>query len=259
MNTQFPRSVRVIFDEFGPHVPYAVNLAELLQVPIEVFGPLPDATLLAGGALQHRAPHQLRAVMHQRIGAHVRALLTGKSNIDVRTHIEDMRLGDGYIVVSCATDTHQDVPVLSPAGERSVFRETKGPIFVPLGDGPSGLVGATQGIKVAAQLNTPIVFWHTTWRNARVTDDEPRLHITVSAEQVIANAEALASAAGIAYSTQCVCADDVVQGIIRAAQHVGASLVVMARGGHKLFGTYTDRVRARNCPIPMLMIPEETK
>lgn len=257
MGTSFPKSVRVMFDEFGPHLPYAANLAELLRVPVAVFAPLPDIALRSGGVLLGLADYQLRAEMHGRIGAHTRAYLTQGQRTEVHTHIEESRFGNGYVFVSCDTDSYMHIPVLSPAGETKVFRGTKGPVFAPLGDGPSGVIGARHGVELAKRLGTDIVFWHTTWQNTAVASDDPRTHVTPNAEDVIAQAEALARDAEVTHTTQCVCVDDVVQGIIGAAQRAGASLVVMARGGHKISGTYTDRVRARNCPIPMLTLPKE--
>ena len=256
MGPLFPKSIRVMFNEFGPHLPYAVNLAELLCVPAAVFAPLPDACLYSGSNLLGLADYQLRARMHGRIESHARAYLTAGNKTPIHTHIEDSRFGDDYLFVSCDTNAYAHIPVLSPAGELKVFRGTKGPVFVPLGDGPSGIIGAQYGVQLAKRLETSVVYWHTTWRNTAITESDPRAHVTPNAEAVIVRAEAIARGAGVTHATQCVCVDDVVQGIIGAAQHAGASLVVMARGGHKISGTYTDRVRARNCPIPMLTLPK---
>lgn len=253
----FPGKIRVEFSEFGPHVPYAANLAELLGVPLSLCIPTPEHFIGEAALLLRANPLILRMLIRERATLAVHKFLSDPARIPVHTTTVISTPDMHDIVVSCGTKDHAGTPILSPAGERAVFRTKRGGIFVPFGDGPSGLVGATYGAVLAKRLDANVILWHTTWRNGAVASDAPEDHLVASARGVMEQSQSILHEAGVRFTTYCECKPRLVEGLISSALTLGASLIVMAQGAHKEFGTYTDRVRARNCPIPMLIVPKE--
>ncbi len=258
MASLFPKQIRVVFDEYSVHVPYAVNLAELLGIPVTVNAPVPKRHTDEAASLLGREAWHMRAAMHRRVEHAARKYLNTPDAIAVYTAIEAPTQTRDNLYVSCDTLAHRGTPVLSPGGERVVFRgNKKGAIFVPVGDGPSGIVGTKYATVLAQRLNTNIILWHTTWRDEKVRSDDPADHVSKEAQCVLNETTMLVKESGVPVTMTIECAPTVIEGIIGAALRSGASLIVMAQGTHKEFGAYTDRVRARNCPIPMLIIPKE--
>lgn len=255
--TIFPAKIRVEFSEFGPHVPYAANLAELLGVPLSLCIPTPEHFIGQAALLQRSNPLILRLLIRERAALVAQKFLGSPLRIPVHTTTVTSAPDAHDIVVSSCTKEHAVAPVLSPAGEHTVFRTKHGGIFVPFGDGPSGVIGATYGAVLAKRLSTNVILWHTTWRNSTVTSADPKDHLIESAKAVMEQSQQILHEAGVPFTTHCECKPRLVEGLIGSALYLGASLIVMAQGAHKEFGTYTDRVRARNCPIPVLIIPKE--
>lgn len=253
----FPGKVRVEFSEFGPHLPYAANLAELLRVPLAVCIPTPEHVIGEAALLLRTNPLVFRLLIRERAALAVQKFLSDPNRIPIHTTTVTSAPDMNDIVVACDASDHADAPVLLPRGERAVFRTKRGGIFVPFGDGPSGIVGATYGAHLAKRLSTSVILWHTTWRNNAVASHVPEDHLIGSARAVMERSQSILREAGVPFTTHCECKPRLVEGLIGSALYLGASLIVMAQGAHKVFGTYTTRVRARNCPIPMIIIPKE--
>lgn len=253
----FPGKVRVEFSEFGPHLPYAANLAELLDVPLSLCIPTPEHVIGEAALLLRANPLILRLLIRERATLAVHKFLSDPARIPIHTTTVTDIPSRSDIVVSCDTGDHRETPVLSPAGERAVFRAKRGAIFVPFGDGPSGIIGATYGALLAKRLDANVILWHTTWRSGVVASDDPKDHLIASARSVMEKSQKILHDASVPFTTRCEYKPRLVEGLISSALTLGASLIVMAEGAHKEFGTYTERVRARNCPIPMLIIPKE--
>lgn len=257
MISSTPERIRVVFSEYGPHVSYAANLAELLDIPLAIYAPVQSECITAWARAAGIAIDTLYLEMLSRISGAVRKHLKDETKTCLTTDIAEPRKRRNDLVVSCDTASYRDELVLSPAGEKFVLRGERGPIFVPLGDGPSGVTALQYALSLARRLRTDIVLWHTTWRNERTRSEIPKDHVCPEASAIIEQAEQLARESGAHFTTDITSVPKVVEGITRAALLANASLIVMAQGGHKEFGTYTDRVRARNCPIPLLIIPKE--
>lgn len=260
MTARFPDLIRVAFDEYGGHVPYAAELAEQLRVPLKVYLPIPRNHSPIAERLLTSSSNELLGEMSRRVEGAVRKYFARPENANILTAITPLRensTSQNNILVSCDTLGHRGAHVLSPGGERKVFRTDRGPIFVPLGDGAGSLFATEHAVLLAQQLNTEVIFWHTTWRNEKEKSADPQKHVCPEAREVIALAEQCAWESGVRFrSCHIECADTVVEGIIRTALCSGASLIVMARGKRKKFGAYSDRVRDRNCPVPLLILAQ---
>lgn len=258
MSTPFPQSIHVVFNEYGNHVPYAANLAEELRVPLIVHVSVPENIVASAGRLCSRGPETINREMSRAVEDAVRKYFASPDEaciVVLLSETTSITIPESDIFVSCDTDQHRTLHVLSPAGEKRVFRTNKGPILVPVGDGDSSIVAASRGLTLAKRLGTEIVFWHTTWRNEGEQSREARKHVSPAALAIITKVEQLAQEAGFAQSAcRIECAPKVVEGITRVALQTGASLVVIPRGKRKRWGAYADRVRGRNCPIPMLIL-----
>ncbi len=246
--------VIVRFHEGSNTVDYAKNLAELLQVPLIAYAPI-DRELVdehARGANVDSS--RVRSIMHVRMQEHVG---TSRTAGTVFTEIGIPRVTKNDIIVSCVREANfAGTLQLSPAGERGVFRTDERELFVPVGDGPSALYGACVATDLARRLNARICFWHTTWPREGVESTKPIDHalpyVRTTVEHMRAHAESLQVPAQVVVE----CAPRLVEGLVTTALSRGSGLIVMAEGTHKRFGTYTERVRERNCPIPLLVTGE---
>lgn len=257
MINTFPDRVRVVFAEYGQHVPHATDLATLLGTPLTVYVPVPDAVLSKRGRETMGHSEDLPQEMYARIKHAVARHLANGSRVNIQICFIEPTRSRNDIFVTCGDQGYGSV-TLSPAGERSVFRGPQGPVFIPLGNGDSGLAAASRGCALAKRLGAPVLFWHTTWTKDGEQSTDARNHVCPGAQRVILEAEKLARGVGVDLRPTAIERSDmVVTGIIRASLRVGASLVVMAEGKDKLFGRYVDRVRARNCPTPLLTVTTE--
>lgn len=253
----FPERVMVMHNDYGEHMSYAADLAQILHIPLSVYAPTKESLLIALKESYEREPWQLRAVIHSRLFREARTLFATPAYRPIETHIESPVNDRSSLIVSCDTWKHFGAPCLSPAGERKVFRgESKGPVFIPFGDGASSIISAKYGALIAKQLGTTVILWHTTWRNENAKSSDPHDHMTPEATTMQHEVESLLRIAGVPFQTECVCVPKLVEGLIKAALHMGAPLIVMAEGAQKEFGTYASHVRDRNCPIPLLVIPK---
>ncbi|OGZ07416.1 MAG: hypothetical protein A2762_01145 [Candidatus Lloydbacteria bacterium RIFCSPHIGHO2_01_FULL_54_11] len=261
MSACFPECVRVIFDEYDTHVPYAADLAERLNIPLTVYAPIRPEMVDLAGELLHRTPSELDDEMIRSVKDEVQKHFREPERAGTEVSLAELprrQENDAGILVSCETDGNHTWNVLSPAGERRIFRTNKGPVLIPLGDGMSSLSAAHSGIELARRIGTKVLLWHTTWKNPLEHDPNPRKHVCPAAEKIIREAESLGRAAGVLdEDCRVECAATVVESIIRVALRSGASLVVMAGGKRKKFGAYPDRVRSRNCPVPLLILARE--
>ena len=255
MSPDFPKRVTVLFREHASTVAYASDLAHKLRVPFCAFTPISADDTDKRASLSGTHAYRLRALMHQRMQNQLSTLQKDGTS-ERYTEIGNPFRYHSDIHVTCTPRSdYAHVPRLSPAGETALFRTTKGALFIPLGDGPSGLTGARYGVAMAKRLKSNVIFWHTTWRNPDVDSQDPRAHICDTAEKIILQAEQIAREACVESKVHIECAPNLVEGLVTTALESGASLIVMADGGHKVFGSYTERVRERNCPIPMLVVP----
>lgn len=247
MSPDFPRNIYVEFDEYTAHVPYAAELAQLLGSALIVF------------TETERRDSAEEQMIRRRIRTAVQKNWENPERVPLFVHTESLPLDElspRDLLVSSRT-LQRNTNILSPGVEHRVFRTTPGPIFVPLGDREREVVIATCAARLAKRMETSLVFWHTTWKNPAVSADDPNMHISWGAGRLLAEARKVAMNEGVKATTIVECADTVVEGMIRAALICGASLIVMARGKHKVLGAYPDRVRARNCPIPLLILGQE--
>lgn len=240
-----PPAVCVRFDEHGVHVTYAADLAESLHVPLLV------STSIPHGALAEEVVRRVRESVcscfkkpHSALVSVVDAPLFQKGGV----HLS--------IVVSCETG-HKELPVLSPAGEKRVFRGKERRIFAPLGNGRSAFTTAKYALCLAEKLEAQVLFWHTTWAKKGLTSADPKDHVCAEAAEVLSQIEKLAATHRVKWNIKIDKAPTVVEGIVRTALREHASLIVMARGKRTRFGAYPDTIRERNCPIPLLILGRE--
>lgn len=258
MSAHVPQSVRIVFDEYGWQLSYAADLSRALGVPLHVHAPVRPEVVECAAALAQRLPRELDFEMalsvREEAHRHFRDPLRARVLVSL-ADVPHRGVCGRSILVSCDTESRTDLDVLSPAGERKVFRANKGPILVPLGDGEGSLEATRVGIALAKALDTTLSFWHTTWKDPGEPDPDPRKHLAPKAAAIIREAERLAKEAGVTESAcRIECAATVVESIIRVALYSGASLIVMSRGRRKRFGAYPERVRGRNCPVPLLTL-----
>ncbi len=127
-----------------------------------------------------------------------------------------------------------------------------GPILVPLGNGSSSQYIVKHGLEVLRCFNRPIIFYHTTYRNDRYHNQEPRQHMERQVAQLLYHAQQTATRLGLEHTTIIELADSVVGGLIQAAIRENCDLIVMAPGLDTIRGSYVDGV-IKHSRIPMLI------
>ena len=262
MPSTFPERVRVVFSEYSSRVSYAADLAERLQIPLALYAPRSLQCVREAGKLLGVTPGEIDNTMAIAIEDKVRGYFQHPEETTIVTSLSGPPFHffpEQSIFVSESVERNSSLNILSPERELRLFRgQAKGPILIPLGDGNSSIVAATRGIALAKHLGVEIIFWHSTWHNDHEESSDPKRHVCASAQKVIECAERLGKLSGVLSETCRVeCAPTIVEGIIHTALWSGASLIVMGRGKRKRFGAYADRVRARNCPVPLLMLAQE--
>lgn len=207
---------------------------------------------MAQGASDQNADIEQR----QRVLTHVQAL-TGLSENEIELVEFDstgsVEFPAGSIVVDHGlVGRRSDFNVLIPFDEPRLDERGNGPFLIPFGDSESDLDAADIGLPLARKLNRPVVFYHTTWRNADITSQDARDHMCEGALAVLAALEKKASELGVEFRTEVETAPDVTEGILHSAVRNAASLIVVDRGRRTLIGSYVNQILDQS-PIPTLV------
>ena len=167
------------------------------------------------------------------------------------------RLSDASILVGACPQwpesARRQMHQLFPGDQESFCPPVELPkMLVPFGNGTSGLrAGRFAANFDQAIVGSKLTFYHTTWRNPVVSSDVPALHVCEGARVV--QEELDERTRGIEHAFRIETADDVTEGIVRAALDESSDLIVMARGAHTVTGNYVDRVLARTT-VPVLVV-----
>lgn len=184
----------------------------------------------------------------------------GEESIEVRLYsqVAEIAFPKGAILIGPTPKfPRRDVNVLTPFDEQQLGQRSDGPIFIPFGDGESGIEAAVVALPLAKALGRAVVFYHTTWKDEEVAPDAtPEEHMCPKARQVQHYLENRARALGIKYTTIIETHDDVSVGVVQCAARTGADLIALARGRKVKSGSYVSHL-AKRSNIPLLTIKAE--
>lgn len=237
----------------------AAHIAAALDLPLDVFAACPSAVL----AIAARAPdvHDAGRGEITRVTNRTKAIVDTDTVLRVRmAPMNWVRFGfpsDALVVDAMFAGTHRNITVLDGTGNDTFPGTVDAPIFVPLGDGESGIHAAKFATMLAADLRRPLILYHTTWKNPDVVSDRPADHICTSAGNVIMIARTRVQALGVTPTVCIETAPVVAGGIIRAAIRERAACIVVARSGKTGKGSYVDQLRSQS-PIPVLIVATPT-
>ena len=204
-----------------------------------------------GGSDRHADDEQ-----RQRVFAHVHAL-TGLTENEVEYSEFDSTASIAFPAHSIIVDhglvaRRSDFNVLIPFDEPRLDERGSGPFLIPFGDSESDLDAADVGLPLAQKLRRPVLFYHTTWRNAEIASADARDHMCDGAQIVLTALEAKATELGLDFKTEVEMAPDVTEGILHCAVRNAASLIVVDRGRRTLIGSYVNQLLDQS-PIPTLV------
>jgi len=166
-----------------------------------------------------------------------------QSSLDAGSLIVDHKLAFG----------RHDLSVLYPCRESSLLGRGVGPIIVPFGDGHSVFGAAQLAFELAAQLQLPVVLYHTTWAVPGLSSIDASKHMCDAAQTVLATLLDAADAQSVTCKVIVETADDVVEGLLQCALRESARLIVMSRSYKTTVGCYVDQT-LRQTPIPIVAL-----
>jgi len=184
----------------------------------------------------------------------VEADIVRKTSLPAQSIAVSAKIGSDSIIVdhNLAFQRH-DLTVLYPCRETTLLGRGAGPIIVPFGDGESVLNAASLALDLAAQLELPVVFYHTTWTVQGLPSTNAHEHMCQSAQAVLATLLKMAEDSGVQCTTVVETADDVVEGLLQCALRCSARLIVMSRSYKTTVGCYVDQT-LRQTPIPLVAL-----
>lgn len=238
----------------------AARIAAALGLPLDVFAACPSAVLAI--AARSSDAHDAGRSEITRVTNRAKELIDTEGTA-LRMYMAPtnwMRFGfpsDALVVDAMFAGTHRNITVLDGMGNDTFPGTGDAPIFVPLGDGESGIHAAQFAATLAADLRRPLILYHTTWRNPDVTSDRPADHLCTNAGNVIMIARTRVQALGVTPTVCIETAPVVAGGIIRAAIRARAACIVVARSGKTGKGSYVDQLRSQS-PIPVLIVATPT-
>lgn len=150
----------------------------------------------------------------------------------------------------------RNVTAIAPWIESAVFGRGMGEVMIPIGKRGSGRFAIKEGLPLVKEVSpqAKILFWHVTWQDPNVKDEDPNLHVSPMSRDNLAFAKSEADRLNIPSRTLVEMRRDVVEGMSRVALREGCSLVVMARGLNTVSGRYGDQLLKRTCPVPIVML-----
>ena len=213
---------------------------------------------MAQGASDQNADDEQR----HRVIAHVQAL-TGLSEKEIAFVDFDSTASIDFPANSIVVDhglvaRRSDFNVLIPFDERRLDERGDGPFLIPFGDSESDIDAADVALPLAHKLRRPVLFYHTTWRNAEIASPNARDHMCEGAVAVLTALEAKATELGLDFKTEVETAPDVTEGILHSAVRNAASLIVVDRGRRTLIGSYVNQLLDQS-PIPTLVAAPSTE
>jgi hypothetical protein len=153
-----------------------------------------------------------------------------------------------------------DLSVLYPCHEQTLLGRNSrygsgslAPLVVPFGDGESCLPAAAIACEMAAALNLPVLFYHTTWKVEGLEDASAEAHMCAAALAVKGRLEATARQYRVNHSFVIERADDVVEGLLQCALKERAALIVMSRSAKTTVGCYVAQALDKT-PVPLLAL-----
>ena len=161
----------------------------------------------------------------------------------------------GTIVIgNSIAEKRQPYTVIAPRYMLEFDPHGKKKIMVPLGDGPAGIKASTFAIWFAKRTRFSLVFWHTTWRNPKVSSENPWDHMIDNAKLTLLKAQTMATEAGVPYEVDIRSVPEAIaDGIVAAAYDHDVCLITMTRGDKAVLGSHCDSVVERS-PIPLLVV-----
>jgi hypothetical protein len=129
-------------------------------------------------------------------------------------------------------------------------------LLIPFGDSFGTLEPALRAVDLAKALGAEVCFYHTTWREPSRNTDNPLEHMCGAARDVLAMALHRCLTARVVPSSLIECADDIAQGVVRAALRRGSCLIVAAYGRRTFRGSYVDQVVQRST-VPVLVMSRQ--
>jgi cation diffusion facilitator family transporter len=167
---------------------------------------------------------------------------------------------EGSLLVSCDPVDRHDVDVLVTFEAPALKLEDGRCVFVPYGDGDSGLRAAKVAIELAVRFDLVVVFYHTTWPSDKAVESlNPKDHVCYEAKVRSAQLDLMAQAAGVQHRFVTEMAKTVNGGITTAALRENAALIVMVRGDCVLSGSYVDQMSGGTVPLYIANLAESVE
>jgi nucleotide-binding universal stress UspA family protein len=160
---------------------------------------------------------------------------------------------DGIVVDHIMAFERADLDVLYPSREKTILGRGKGPLLVPFGDSCTALPAANIAIMLGKMLALPVVFYHTTWVDEKVSSQAPEDHMCAGAKEIAELLKQNATRAGVDFSFAIETADDVAEGILQCALRRSVRLIVMPRSAKTTIGCYVNQALAKT-PVPLLAV-----
>jgi len=174
---------------------------------------------------------------------------------------EDVRLFDfeSDDILVAPWQVSEDVTTLIPFDESGLLlRGLEHKVLIPLSGDWSGLYATREVMPLLRRLGFSIVFWHSTWRDLRVSSAEPRDHMLASAKVTEVQAQDIAREYGVGFESLVETAETIDGGLVFAACLHRCPLIVMARGRNTVLGSYVDDV-LEGSHIPVLIMGREAE
>jgi len=164
----------------------------------------------------------------------------------------DIQFPDNALVVDNQLGAlRNDVLSLCPFDEEKVFGRRKGPIYLPFGDGESGIHASEIAFALAKAIGVTVVLYHTTWRDERNPSTDARDHMVPAAREDWERLQARATELGVSRQSIIEMAVDVVPGLLESATG-RAILIVVARGLKTIEGSYVEQILEQSA-VPVLV------
>jgi len=149
--------------------------------------------------------------------------------------------------------TRDDLDCISPQLETSLLARGNGPLLIPFGDGWSAVHAASVALSMAKMLDLPVIFYHTSYRDARIESEDTQDHMCEGAVRTQRRLLELAAEFGVEHKLVTEMAADVFEGILQCAMREGARLIVIPRSKKTTVGCYAERA-LKDSPIPTLAL-----
>lgn len=127
-------------------------------------------------------------------------------------------------------------------------------VLVATDGSPSSQRAVERGVEFAAVAGGHVTFLHVVppiaWRTTRLGSTPRTLRRRAADDPILAEAEHVAETRGVESSAECVAGDEVAS-ILAISEDIGADVLVLGRGRHRLKTRSVSKsvVRRAKCPV----------